>query len=234
MHIKEAWPPKSTVRPKALWDNKHIHIDSRNPEPQKVSHAVSIIRSGGVVIYPTRSLYGLGADATNPEAIARVFSIKRRAPEKPVSILINRKSHLNELVTCVSDEAASIMELFWPGKVTLVFFASDIVPHNLTAQTGKIGIRLPLHPVAAAMLEAADLPVTATSANISGDPGCARIDDIPLSIIEKVDLVVDAGELLGGVGSTVVDVTVNPPKILREGAVSAGSILRGKDFSKQR
>ncbi len=202
-------------------DNKHLQIDPVNPDPGVIRRAIDTVRSGGVVVYPTSMLYGLGADATNREAISRVFSIKQRMETKPVSILISQQTDVFPLVADIPDAARRIMERLWPGGVTLVFRASGFLPENLTAKTGKIGIRLPLHPVAKRLLKDAGVPVTATSANLSGASGCADIDEMPESIRREADLVLDAGRLGGGVGSTVVDVTVFPPKILREGAVSA-------------
>lgn len=204
---------------------KHRHIDPRVPDAFAIKQAAAIIRNGGVVVYPTSLLYGLGVDATNHGAVSRVFSIKRRMATNPVSILINREEDLTDIVMAVPDAAKRIMDRLWPGKITLVFFASENLPENLTAKTGKIGIRLPLHPVAKMLVDAAGTPVTATSVNLAGDPACDRIDQMPEAINRAVDLILDAGPLPGGVGSTVVDVTVCPPRILREGAVSAEKVL---------
>lgn len=205
-------------------DNKHLHIDPVEPDPGMIRRAVDTMRSGGVVVYPTSMLYGLGADAANRKAVDRVFSLKQRMDTKPVSILIGQVEDLERLVTNVPEAAQNIMDRVWPGKVTLVFFASTFLPENLTAGTGKIGIRLPLHPVAKMLLKEAGFPVTATSANLSGEPGCGRIEAMAESILREADLVLDAGVLAGGIGSTVVDVTVFPPKTLREGAISAEDI----------
>lgn len=207
-------------------DKKHLHIDPVNPDPKVIRRAIDIIRSGGIVVYPTSMLYGLGADATNREAVSRVFSIKGRMETKPVSILISQQTDVFPLVADIPHAARRIMERLWPGGVTLVFRASGFLPENLTAKTGKIGIRLPLHPAAKRLLKDAGVPVTATSANLSGSPGCACIDEMPASILGEADLVLDAGRLGGGVGSTVVDITVFPPKILREGSVSAVDIRK--------
>ena len=129
------------------------------------------------------------------------------------------------LVETIPPAAGAIMAAFWPGRVTLVFEARDALPDLLTAQTGKIGVRLPGHPVAAAIVKQVKGPVTGTSANISGRPGCNRLGDMDPPIVEHVDLILDAGPLKGGVGSTVVDVTDEPPRILREGQVTAEQIM---------
>ncbi len=214
-----------TGRQKVLSDNKIIRVDPADPDPDAIQRAISIIHYGGVVVYPTTLLYGLGADACNPQAVERVYSIKQRADEKPVSILISHPKDLSGIVRDIPEEARRIMDRLWPGKVTLVFYASERVIGKLTAGTGKIGVRLPLHPVAAVFLDQVRTPVTATSANISGHPGCRDVADMPQSIMQMADLVLDAGQLPGGSGSTVVDVTTRPPTILREGSVSALEVI---------
>ena len=214
----------STGRQGVLRDRKHLHIDPVHPDPDVIRRAASVIRDGGVVVYPTTLLYGLGADALNPDAVDRVFAVKQRAATKPVSVLVNSRQDLDRLAADIPEAAHLLMDRLWPGKVTLVFRAAAGLPANLTAGTGKIGIRLPLHPAAKHLLEAAGMPVTATSANLSGGPGCASIRDMPETLLRAADLILDAGGLFGGAGSTVIDVTLSPPGILRIGAVSASAV----------
>ena len=183
-----------------------------------------MINKGGVVIFPTRCLYGLGADALSPAAIAKVFEIKNRSSDKPLLTLIKNQELLPSLVKYIPPSAIKLMESFWPGKVTLVFEAIDSLPAALTAGTGKIGIRLPDHPVASALVAQTNHPIIGTSANVSNRPGCATVSSIDSSVIQQADLILDAGVLKGGRGSTVVDITVDPPFVLREGAVSAETI----------
>lgn len=190
-----------------------------------IEEAARIIRAGGVICFPTTSLYGLGADAFNAHAVERIFDIKGRSHQKPILILIHHKQELEKLARRIPPMAEDIMRKFWPGKITLVFEAGDKLPSNLTADTGKIGVRLALHPVAAALVQAVGSPITATSANVSGTPGRASIADLDARIAKNADLVLDAGELAGGKGSTVLDVTGDFPEILREGTVSASDIL---------
>ncbi|MEE4263997.1 MAG: L-threonylcarbamoyladenylate synthase [Desulfobacteraceae bacterium] len=209
-----------------------IHrINPENPDPDMIQEASEIIRKGGVVGFPTRCLYGLAADAFNPDAVERIFQIKQRPVEKPILILIDSPSQLERLVTHISGSANVIMKRFWPGRVTLVFDASAEVPDTLTAGTGKIGIRLAAHPVAAALARAIQGPITGTSANISGCPGCYQIEDLQPAVTEQLDLILDTGPLRGGCGSTVVDVSGDIPRVLREGTVSKRDILSmgGKD-----
>ena len=202
-----------------------IKVDPERPAAAVIK-AAAVVRSGGVIVFPTRCLYGLGADAFNAEAVARIFRIKQRSRRNPILILIDQTSRLEQLVSHIPPAAGRLMEHFWPGRMTLVFKAREAVPPYLTAGSGKIGIRLPGHPVAAALVQALQTPLTGTSANLSGSPGCRRIEDLEFQIASRLDLILDAGALKGGRGSTVVDVTVDPPKILREGEVSATEILK--------
>lgn len=184
-----------------------------------------LIRSGGVVAFPTQCLYGLGVDALNPDAVDRVFEIKRRSATKPLLVLIAEHADLATLAADVPPAARSIIQALWPGSITLIFQANPALPANLTAGTGKIGIRMARHPVARDLVRTAGRPITATSANVSGSAGCSRVSDLGPMLTEKVDLVLDAGPLKGGMGSTIVDVTVNPPQILREGITASRTIL---------
>ena len=205
--------------------NKIVNINPLNPQPDIIEKAGQVIKNGGIVLFPTRYLYGLGADAFNADAVNRVFEIKKRPYHKPLLILIHRQESLELLVRAVPASALRIIKRFWPGDVTIVFEAKATLPANLTAGTGKIGIRLPQHQVAAALTRAVQGPITATSANLAGRGGCSRVSDLDPLIAEKLDLIIDAGPLEGGIGSTVIDVTIAPPLILREGAVSARDIF---------
>jgi len=203
---------------------KIISLNPLNPPPDLIKKAADIITSGGVVIFPTRYLYGLGADALNPDAVERVYQIKQRPLTKPLLILIKQPESFHQLVQHVPENARQLMDRFWPGDLTLVFEAKDTLPQNLTAGTGKIGVRLPQHPTAIELTNAVQNPITATSANLAGLAGCSRTADLDPLITDKVDLILDAGTLKGGSGSTIVDVTLDPPVILREGAVPASDI----------
>ena len=200
-------------------------INSENPSVDIIQDAAAVIRRGGVIAFPTRCLYGLGADAFNPEAVDSIYKIKRRSVQKPILILIDEPQRLEGLATRISESAWAIAERFWPGRVTLVFDASAKVPETLTAGTGKIGIRLAGHPVAAALARAIQGPITGTSANLSNCPGCHQIEDLQPAVARQLDLIMDAGPLKGGRGSTVVDVTGETPLVLREGVISKTEIM---------
>jgi L-threonylcarbamoyladenylate synthase len=199
----------------------HIRrIDSGFPDLTVIREAAAIIKGGGVVVYPTRNLYGMGADAFHQEAVRRIFHIKHRPEGNPVSILIKSRSELGLLVSEIPQLAETLMDRFWPGRLTLVFHARASIPGILTAGTGKIGVRVPAHPVAIALVNETGSPITGTSANLSGGPGCYDTGQLDQTLREGVDLVLDAGPLESGIGSTVLDVTTDPPTVIRVGSIS--------------
>ncbi|MBC8198906.1 MAG: threonylcarbamoyl-AMP synthase [Desulfobacterales bacterium] len=200
-------------------------IDPVNPQHDLIVETARVIEKGGVVMFPTSFIYGLGADAFNVDAIDRVFRIKKRPHNKPLSVLAKNREALYSLVQYIPPYASIIMDRFWPGKITIVFKAKDGLSESLTASTGTIGVRIPEHPAACALVDALDNPITGTSANFSGHAGCSQISDIDPMIADELDLILDAGELEGGIGSTVIDVTGDAPAILREGAVPAKDIF---------
>lgn len=201
-----------------------VPIDPVSPDLSIIRKAADLIRAGGLAAFPTRSLYGIGADIYQPDPLATVFHAKGRTADKPISVLIRSESQLSDLVVDVPEPAFRLMKRFWPGRVTIVFAVHPSVPSPLTGNTGKIGIRLPEHPVAVALLNALDHPITGTSANLSGQPGCSQIADLALEVMTEMAIILDAGPLTGGIGSTVVDVATSPPAVLREGGVSYAEI----------
>lgn len=202
-----------------------IAVDARQPARDTIERAAGLIRRGGVVIIPTTGLYGLAADAGNPEALARIFRIKGRDPGKPILVLIDRMEMLDQVAGEIASPVLQLISRFWPGGVTFVVPAHPGLSPILTSGSGTIGVRRVRHPVAAALVGAAGCPLTGTSANRSGAPGCAAVEEIDPSVLEAADLVLNAGPLAGGPGSTVVDVTATVPVILREGAVAGEHVL---------
>lgn len=203
-----------------------IKVTPYNPACQAIKQAAAVIKAGGTIAFPTRCLYGLGTDAFNAAAVEEIFSIKRRSAQKPILILIHHIKQLERIVTHVPEIAEDIIRQYWPGNVTLVFEAGPEVSSDLTGGSGKIGIRLPGHPVASALVKAVASPITGTSANLSGSPGCHQIHDLQPEVTHHLDLILDAGPLVRGRGSTVVDVTQGDrPIILREGVTSAVDIM---------
>ncbi len=203
-----------------------LTLDPVHPRIDRISQAAKIIKEGGVVVFATQRLYGLAANAADSAAVQRVYELKHRPQNNPLLVLINHRQDLTRMVKETTLAAEILMDQFWPGDLTLVFQANATLSQVLTAHTGKIGIRLPRHPVAQALVQAVGFPVTGTSANLSGRPGCSDLQDLDPELLAGVDLVLDAGSLNGGLGSTVVDTTMYPVRIIREGAVAAANIQK--------
>jgi L-threonylcarbamoyladenylate synthase len=185
-----------------------------------MERAKVVLSSGGLVAYPTETFYGLAADATNEEAIRRLLKAKGRSADKPILVLIASVDALDLYADHIPHIAGPLIEAFWPGALTMVFWAMPGVSHLLTGGTNKIGIRISSHPLATALTKALGAPITGTSANASGKRACRSADEVMRSLGQGVDLILDGGETEGKMGSTLLDVTVSPPKILREGMVS--------------
>ena len=201
-----------------------IKVDPGRPEPDRITEAVAILKGGGVIAFPTETFYGLGADAGNERAVKQIFGIKGRDFRNPIPLIIGKKEDLSGLVEDIPALAETLMTRFWPGPLTLVFEASGRVNPGLTAGTGKIGIRISSHPVATALAEALGGPITATSANLSGKKECSSAGNVLDQLGGRLDGVIDGGLTAGGLGSTILDVTCDPPRILRHGAISAARL----------
>ncbi len=203
---------------------KIIKINPENPEAERIDKAVAILKSGGVVAFPTETFYGLGADARNETAIEKIFGIKGRDFKNPILVVIGDPAHIGLFADEIPAQAQTLMRQFWPGPVTILFRASAAVSPKLTAGSGKIGIRLTSHPIARELSRKLGGPLTATSANLSGAPECSSAADVLSQLAGRIDGVVDGGLTPGGKGSTIVDATVSPVKFLREGVIPAALI----------
>jgi L-threonylcarbamoyladenylate synthase len=182
--------------------------------------AAKIVIAGGVIAYPTETFYGLGVDATNENAIRKIYALKGRNFSSPISVIIAKEEDLLSLVQEVPIVAQNLIKAFWPGPLTIVFKASDKILPILTAGTGKIGVRISSSKDATAIAQKLGRPLTATSANLSGQMECSTAMEVAVQIGNKVDAIVDIGKTAGGLGSTIIDVTANPPHILREGVIN--------------
>jgi L-threonylcarbamoyladenylate synthase len=177
-----------------------------------------------VVAFPTETFYGLGADVLDLEALQKVFQIKRREENKPLLLLVADQTWLPELVKEIPPVAGKLMEKFWPGPLTLVFQAAPHLPSVLTANTGRVGLRISSHPVAQALVQAVGRAITATSANVTGQPSASLAGEVSHALGKGVDAILDGGKTAGGVGSTVLDVSGVLPKIIRRGTVSPAEL----------
>jgi L-threonylcarbamoyladenylate synthase len=191
-----------------------------------VERAAEVIHAGGVVAYPTETVYGLGALAFHEAAVEQVYRLKRRQRLKPLSILIGDPLELEGLVQTIPGRARALMARFWPGPLTLLFLAAGHLPSILTGRDGKLGVRVSSHPVAQELVRAVGAPITATSANRSGAPTCRTGEEVLGQLGGQLELILDGGLTPGSEGSTIADVTVEPPKIVRVGAIAADEVLR--------
>ena len=191
-----------------------------------IAAAVETLRAGGLVAYPTDTLYGLGADALNEAAVERVFEAKGRPQGMPLPLLISDAEQISMVAADVPDAALRLAEAFWPGGLTLVLPVSEAVPPLVTARGWKVAVRLPDHPVPRALAEGLGRPIAGTSANRSGGPEPRTADGVREARGEAVDIVLGSGPSPAGGSSTVLDVTTEQPRILRLGAVSQEEIER--------
>ena len=184
-----------------------------------------VILQGGVAAFPTETFYGLGADARNEEALQKIFQIKGREENKPLLLLIADRDWLSGLVRNIPPVAGRLMEKFWPGPLTLVFEASPRLSALLTGGTGTVGVRLSPHPVAQALIQAVGRAITATSANLSGQPSASVAAEVFRALGNRVDAILDGGQTPGGLGSTVLDVSSPAPRIIRRGVISQAELV---------
>ena len=197
-----------------------IRIDPAGKVALQEARIIELLERGGVIVYPTDTFYGLGASGFHAGAVRRVFRLKRRDSAKPLSLVIaDADDMLRTVAVDIPDLLEPLAARFWPGPLTLVLMASARLPRELLGDSDRIGVRVPDFPWLRGLLRVARFPLTATSANVSG--GQETTD--PLAAAKPfqggVDLIVDGGRTAGGRVSTVLDLTVSPPKILREGAV---------------
>ncbi len=169
--------------------------------------------------FPTETFYGLGANALDPEAVAKVFAAKGRPPDKPLLVLVESVAMAEALVIEVPPLARRLMARYWPGPLTLVLRAAPGLSPGLTAGTGTLGLRVPGHPLALALVRAAACPVTAPSANPHGAPSPRKAEEVLACLAGRVELVLDGGPTPGGAPSTILDLTTEPARVLRDGAV---------------
>ena len=200
-------------------NTRMIKVNPFDPEGALIEEAVDVLRNGGLIGYPTETVYGLGADAYNEEAIERLFKIKGREKDKPISLLVGNVGMLEEVTSRVPPLAMSLIQGYWPGALTIIFEASKRCPPILTGNSGKVGVRISPHRTAQKLLETLKRPITSTSANLSGMPSLSDPLEVYGIFRGRIDLIIDGGKTKGEGESTVIDVTVSPPRILREGIV---------------
>jgi L-threonylcarbamoyladenylate synthase len=194
-------------------------------DPAGIRKVGRVILQGGVAAFPTETFYGLGADARNEEALQKIFQIKGREENKPLLLLIGDRDWLSGLVRNLPPVAGRLMEKFWPGPLTLIFEASPRLSALLTGGTGTVGVRLSPHPVAQALIQAVGRAITATSANLSGQPSASVAAEVFRALGNRVDAILDGGQTAGGLGSTVLDLSSPAPRIIRQGVISQAELV---------
>ncbi|MGD0645628.1 MAG: L-threonylcarbamoyladenylate synthase [Candidatus Bathyarchaeia archaeon] len=197
-----------------------LKVDPENPDPTKIQSAAEIIKKGGLVAFPTETVYGLGADALNPDAVLALFEAKKRPLDNPPIVHVANASEVYKLVKEVSKKAELLMKEFWPGPLTLIFKRSSIVPSVTVAGLDSIAIRMPKHKVALALIKRSDRPIAAPSANLAGKPSPTTAKHVYEDLNGRIDAILDGGPTNIGVESTVVDLSVDPPMILRPGGTT--------------
>jgi L-threonylcarbamoyladenylate synthase len=196
-----------------------VRVDEAAPDLGVMRQAAQLLRAGALVAFPTETFYGLGAAGLNAAAARRVFAAKGRPPSMPLLLLVDSRAMAASVAASIPAHAAELMERHWPGALSLVLRAGPGVPVEVTAGTGTVGVRVSAHPVARALVRALGEPVTAPSANPTGGTPPVTAAEVLAHLDGVVDLILDAGATPGGAPSTVLDVTVNPPRLLRQGAV---------------
>ena len=194
-----------------------LKIDSQEPEIEKIWIAADFIKKGGLVAFPTETVYGLGADALNPKAVLALFEAKERPLDNPPIVHVGNPKDVYSLVKEVPPKAERLMETFWPGPLTLIFKRSEIVPDVTVAGLDTIAVRMPRHNVALALIRESGCSIAAPSANLAGKPSPTSAKHVLDDLDGRIDAVLDAGSTHIGVESTVLDLTVDPPQVLRPG-----------------
>ncbi|MBQ7192858.1 MAG: threonylcarbamoyl-AMP synthase [Synergistaceae bacterium] len=188
--------------------------------PDSIALAAQVIKSGGLVAFPTETVYGLGADALNPEAVKKIFIAKQRPQDKALILHVNTIQQASSLVE-MNDEALKLAERFWPGPLTLVLPAKEIVPSVTRAGLSTAAVRMPDNPAALALIEAAGTPIAAPSANLSGRPSPKDAQAVLRDLDGRIDMIIDGGKTKIGTPSTIIDMTdPSRPVILRAGSIS--------------
>ncbi|MEA1984169.1 MAG: L-threonylcarbamoyladenylate synthase [Euryarchaeota archaeon] len=207
-----------------------MSIDTRifritdNTFDEVIKEASQIIREGGTVAFPTETVYGLGADALNPDAVLKIFEAKGRPADNPLIVHIADRKQCIELALDIPEMASRLMDTFWPGPLTLILKCKTIVPYITTGGLDTVGLRMPDDRIALELIRCAGTPIAAPSANRSGYPSPTTAEHVIQDLEGRIDAVIDGGDTNIGVESTVVDVTANIPVILRPGYISAEDI----------
>ena len=205
-------------------------LNLKNPDTyrENIKTAAKALLSGQIVAFPTETVYGLGVCADNKDAIDNLYRVKQRSRDKKLSIMIARTEDITKYVKYIPSIAEKLISSFWPGPLTIIFKASQMVPNLITGDTGKVGIRIPGCPFTRKMIREVGFPMVGTSANLSGKPGAMEIKPIQQDFGDRVDLYLDVGRLDPGEPSTVVDLTGEKLVVVREGMIGMDQLKNVK------
>jgi len=202
---------------------RYMQVNALNPEPHIIELAAQIIKTGELVAFPTETVYGLGADAFQPAAVRKIFEAKGRPPENALLVHISNLSQVHRLAAEVSGTAKKLMDRFWPGPLSIILPSLPSVPEIVRGGQTGVGLRMPSHPVALALIEATG-PLAAPSANLYGRPSPINANHVKQDLHDKIAAVLDAGDTGAGLESTLIDLTTGDCKILRRGGISVSVI----------
>ena len=199
---------------------KLIKIDADDPNKEDMREAAEIIRSGGLVAFPTETVYGLGANALDPEASKRIYAAKGRPSDNPLIVHICRFEELLSIAKEVPPQAEKLADAFWPGPLTMIVWKNEKVPYETTGGMDTVAIRMPNHPVALALIDESGCMIAAPSANTSGKPSPTEAGHVALDLDGKIPMILDGGPVGIGIESTIIDLTEKVPMILRPGYIT--------------
>jgi L-threonylcarbamoyladenylate synthase len=202
-----------------------MKVSPKAPQKKLILTAAEVLRRGGLVAFPTETVYGLGADAFNADAVKQIFVAKGRPLDNPIIVHIASVADLKALTTHVPEEASRLIEKFWPGPLTLILQKSPDVPDDVTGGLDTVAVRMPQNKIALALIKALGHPIAAPSANLSGRPSGTTAGHVLQDFAGKIDMILDGGPVTVGVESTVLDLSRKPPAILRPGAVTQEDLV---------
>ena len=191
----------------------------------KLKEVARTIKQGGVVVFPTETVYGIGANGLSANAVKRIYEVKQRPLNKPISLLVNGTDMINEIAQDITDLEKALIREFFPGPLTIILKKKDIVPNVVTANSNTVGVRMPSNEIALKLIEYAGVPIATPSANISGKPSGTNMEDIMKDFEGKVDYFIDDGPSKIGISSTIVQVIDGVPHILRQGKITEEQIM---------
>ncbi len=203
---------------------KIVKVDPENIDYEVIKEAAKIINEGGTVVFPTETVYGIGADALNDEAVDKIFRAKGRPQDNPLIVHISSFDELNDLASEIPERAKILADKFWPGPMTMILNKKDALSDKITAGLDTAAIRLPSNEIALALIKESKKPIAAPSANTSGKPSPTEVSHVIEDLMGKVDMIIDGGSTYIGLESTVVDMTTDIPMILRPGGITLEDI----------